>query len=381
MRIAQVAPLHESVPPQLYGGTERVIAWLVEELAGLGHDVTLFASGDSSTCAKLVPVWPRSLRLGRPRSDPNAAHTALLAELDERADEFDLIHCHLDWLHLPLLGGRGAAFLTTLHGRLDLPGLPRLVELFREAPFVSISANQREPLAKANWLGTVHHGLPADLLRPTLGPGSYLAFLGRISPEKGPDIAIKIAQASGLPVRIAAKIPRGERRYYTERIEPQVDGDRVRIVGEVNDSAKQEFLGNAAALLFPIDWPEPFGLVMIEAMACGTPVIAFRRGSVPEIVDDGVTGFIVDDEDAAIEAVGRLPQLDRREVRRQFERRFTSARMARDYVRLYERLVGNAQAGDVTTGQSLQRDRAPELHRGRQLPTEQLIAPAKQPDV
>jgi glycosyltransferase involved in cell wall biosynthesis len=381
MRIAQVAPLAESVPPYLYGGTERVIAWLTDQLVELGHDVTLFATGDSSTRAKLVPVWARSLRLGRPRSDPMAAQAALLAELDKCADQFDLIHCHLDWLHLPLLDRGRTPFISTLHGRLDLPGLPQLVERFPNAPFVSISNDQRHPLAHANWVGTVYHGLPAQLLRPSLEAGSYLAFLGRISPEKGPDRAINIAQAAGLPLRIAAKIPRGERRYYTERIEPQVDGDRIQIIGEVNDAAKQEFLGNAAALIFPIDWPEPFGLVMIEAMACGTPVIAFRRGSVPEIVDDGVTGYIVEDEAAAINAVGRLSQLDRREVRRQFERRFTSERMARDYIRLYERLVGKAQARDVTTAQLSRRVHAPDLRRAPKTDGGAADALAEQPNV
>jgi glycosyltransferase involved in cell wall biosynthesis len=381
MRIAQVAPLAESVPPHLYGGTERVIAWLTDQLVELGHDVTLFASGDSSTRAKLVPVWPRSLRLGRPRSDPMAAQTALLAELGKRADEFDLIHCHLDWLHLPLLDRGRTRFVTTLHGRLDLPGLPQLVERFPEAPFVSISDNQRQPLAHANWVGTIYHGLPAQLLRPSLEAGRYLAFLGRISPEKGPDIAIKIAQAAGLPLRIAAKIPRAERRYYAERIEPLVDGNQIQIIGEVNDEAKQDFLGGAAALLFPIDWPEPFGLVMIEAMACGTPVIAFRRGSVPEIVDDGVTGCVVDDEATAIGAVERLSKLNRCEVRRQFERRFTAARMARDYVRLYERLVGKAQATEVTIGQSSRRHRATELRRAPAAADGAAGALAKQPDL
>jgi len=271
----------------------------------------------------------------------------MLDEVCRRRNEFDILHFHVDVFHAPLVRAIANRTLTTLHGRLDLPGLPRLVQHFPDAPFVSISDNQREPLAKANWLGTVYHGLPAQSLRPSLDPGSYLAFLGRITPEKGPEAAINIAQASGLPLRIAAKIPRGERRYFTERIEPKVDGDRIQIVGEVNDKAKQDFLGRSAALLFPIDWPEPFGLVMIEAMACGTPVIAFGRGSVPEIVEDGVTGFIVEDEAAAVEAVGRLSQLDRREVRRQFDRRFTAARMARDYVRLYEMLVTKSRASAV----------------------------------
>jgi glycosyltransferase involved in cell wall biosynthesis len=341
MRIAQVAPLAESVPPRLYGGTERVIAWLVDELVALGHDVTLFASGDSVTRAKLVPAWPQSLRLGRPPSDPFAAQAALLEELARRADDFDIVHCHTDWLHLPLLSRCGVPFLTTTHGRLDMPGYARLLDSFPDAPFVSISHNQRKPLADATWLGTVYHGMPTDLLKPSLSPGRYLAFLGRITPEKGPDAAIRIAQASGMPLRIAAKIPRGERRYFKKRIEPLLDGDRLQIVGEVDQSGKQGFLAGAAALLFPISWPEPFGLVMIEAMACGTPVIAYRCGSVPEIIDDGITGFIVDDEAGAVAALRNLDRLDRRAVRAQFERRFSASRMASDYLKQYDALVRN----------------------------------------
>src|SRR5947209_6291761 len=293
MRIAQVAPLAESVPPKLYGGTERVVAWLVDELVELGHDVTLFASGDSSTRAKLVPVLPRALRLDRPRSDPIAAQAALLEAIAARATDFDVIHSHIDWLHLPLLSRLGTRFLTTLHGRLDLKGLSGLIEQFPGAPFVSISDNQRVPLGRANWLGTVYHGLPANALRPVFSPGSYLAFLGRLTAEKGPEIAIRIAHAAGIPLRIAAKVPRGETAYFKQRLEPQIDGDRVKLIGEVNDEAKQDFLGDAAALLFPIDWPEPFGLVMIEAMACGTLVIAFPRCSVREGIDHGVTGLVV----------------------------------------------------------------------------------------
>lgn len=339
MRIAQVAPLAESVPPKLYGGTERVVSWLIEELVELGHDVTLLASGDSRTRATLVPAWPRALRLGRPRSDPIAAQTALLEAMARHAKDFDVIHCHIDWLQLPLLTRLGVPFVTTLHGRLDIPGLPAIIADFPTAPFISISDNQREPLAEANWLGTIYHGLPSGSLHPRFERGQYLAFLGRFAPEKGPETAIRIAQAAGMPLRIAAKIPRGEQRYFKEHLEPLIDGDGVQLIGEVNERTKEAFLANAAALLFPIDWPEPFGLVMIEAMACGTPVIAFRRGSVPEVIEDGVSGFVVDSEAEAIAAVKRLPELDRRRVREAFECRFTARRMAEDYVRHYRTLL------------------------------------------
>jgi glycosyltransferase involved in cell wall biosynthesis len=342
LRIAQVAPLAESVPPRLYGGTERVIAWLTDELLELGHDVTLFASGDSVTRATLVPVWPRSLRLGRPRSDPNAALAALLDMVAYHADDFDVIHCHIDWVHLPLLERLSVPFLTTMHGRLDLPGLPAVARRFPRAPFVSISDDQRTVLAEANWLGTVYNGLPTDSLRPRYDSGGYLAFLGRLAPEKGPHVAIRLAHAANLPLRIAAKVPRGERGYFKEQLEPLIDGEQIQLAGEIDDRGKQDFLSNAAALLFPIDWPEPFGLVMIEAMACGTPVIAYRRGSVSEVVEDGVTGFIVDDEQGALQAINRLPQLDRRRVRAEFERRFTARRMAEDYVRHYQMLAARS---------------------------------------
>jgi glycosyltransferase involved in cell wall biosynthesis len=340
MRIAQIAPLAESVPPKLYGGTERVVSWLVEELVEHGHEVTLFASGDSKTRANLVPVWPRALRLGRPRSDPVAAQAALLEMVATQAADFDIIHSHVDWLHLPLLSRLGVPFVTTPHGRLDLPGLSALTRRFPKAPFISISENQRIPLREANWLGTVYHGLPPDALRPSLVPGSYLAFLGRLTPEKGPEVAIRIARAAGLPLRIAAKVPRGDGRYFKERLEPLIDGDQVQLTGEVNDKTKEAFLAGAAALLFPIDWPEPFGLVMIEAMACGTPVIAFRRGSVPEVIEDGVSGCIVESEEEAVQAVKGLGQLDRSRVRAAFECRFTAGRMAQEYVRNYHKLVG-----------------------------------------
>ena len=339
MRIAQIAPLAESVPPKLYGGTERVVAWLIDELVELGHDVTLFASGNSKTRAKLVPVWPYAFRLSRQRTDPVAVQAVLLETMAARAAEFDVIHCHIDWLALPLLTRSGVPFLTTMHGRLDIAGLPDVVRHFPEAPFVSISNNQRLPLPGAHWLGTVYHGLPSQSLHPRFEPGSYLAFLGRLTKEKGPEEAMRIARDAGIPLRIAAKVPKGERSYFKEQLEPKIDGREVQLTGEVNDKTKEEFLANAAALLFPIDWPEPFGLVMIEAMACGTPVIAYRHGSVPEVIDEGVTGFVVDSEEEAVRAVRRLGEIDRRQVRACFERRFAARRMASEYVALYEDLV------------------------------------------
>ncbi|MFL6790096.1 MAG: glycosyltransferase family 4 protein [Bradyrhizobium sp.] len=344
MRIAQIAPLAESIPPKLYGGTERVVAWLVDELVKLGHDVTLFASGDSVTRANLDAVWPRALRLGRPRSDPMAAQASLLEAVARRVTEFDVIHAHIDWLHLPLLSRLGVPFVTTTHGRLDWPGLPDVARRFPDAAYVSISNNQRRALDAAKWIGTVYHGLPGDMFRPSFADGTYLAFLGRLSAEKGPEVAIRIARAAGMPLHIAAKVPRGERSYFKERLESQIDGNHVRLTGEVNDRTKEKFLAGAAALLFPIDWPEPFGLVMIEAMACGTPVIAFRSGSVPEVVDDGITGFVVEDETEAVEAIGRLGELDRRRVRSHFEQRFTSERMAKEYLRNYETLLDTKRA-------------------------------------
>jgi glycosyltransferase involved in cell wall biosynthesis len=342
MRIAQLAPLAESVPPKLYGGTERVVAWLVDELVELGHDVTLFASGDSRTKGKLHPVWPRALRLGRKGADPNAACALLLEAIAKRANDFDVIHAHIDWLPLPLLSRLGVPFLTTMHGRLDLPGLSDVMREFPDAGFVSISDHQRLPLPEANWIATIEHGLPSNLLRPSYGEGVYLAFLGRLTAEKGPEDAIRIARATGKPLRIAAKVPRGETVYFKKRIEPQVDGQLVQLVGEVDDAKKQPFLADAAALLFPIDWPEPFGLVMIEAMACGTPVIAYRSGSVPEVVEHGVTGFVVENEEQAIKAVGELGRLDRRRVRARFEERFSAKRMAREYEGKYREMIAAA---------------------------------------
>jgi glycosyltransferase involved in cell wall biosynthesis len=339
VRIAQIAPLAESVPPKFYGGTERVVAWLVDELVELGHEVTLFASGDSRTRGKLHPVWPRALRLGRATANPMAAYAAMLEAIARHATNFDVVHAHVDWTHLPMLCRLSVPFLTTVHGRLDLPGLADVVQQFPSATFVSISNNQRLPLGGARWCGTVYHGLPAGLFRPSYLPGSYLAFLGRLTPEKGPEVAIRIAHAAGMPLRIAAKVPRGERGYFKEELEPQIDGTQIRLVGELNDEAKAPFLAGAAALLFPIDWPEPFGLVMIEAMACGTPIIAFRSGSVPEVVDECVTGFIVDGEEEAIHAIKRLGRLDRRRVRARFEQRFTAERMAQEYVCHYRSVM------------------------------------------
>jgi glycosyltransferase involved in cell wall biosynthesis len=344
MRIAQVAPLAESVPPTLYGGTERVVSWLTEELVSLGCEVTLFASGDSVTSGSLVPVCSRALRLSQPPIDPAAANAAMLDLVAEMADDFDVIHCHLDWIHLPLLRRLEVPFVTTLHGRLDLPSLRTLSRRFAQAPFISISDHQRRPLPDLNWAGTIYHGLPKQLLSPCLNPqGAYLAFLGRIAPEKGPDVAIRTARAAGLPLQIAAKIPRAETRYFKEQIKPLL-GNGVDFIGEVGDQEKAEFLGNAAALLFPIDWPEPFGLVMIEAMACGTPVIAWGRGSVPEIIDDGITGFIVKDEEEAVEAIARLGELDRQNIRALFEERFTARRMAQDHLCCFTQLAGTEES-------------------------------------
>jgi glycosyltransferase involved in cell wall biosynthesis len=339
MRIAQIAPLAESVPPKLYGGTERVVAWLIDELVELGHDVTLFASGDSRTPAKLVPVWPYAFRLGRPRTDPIAVQAVLLEAMAARRQGVRRHPLPYRLVHLPLLTRSGVPFLSTFHGRLDIAGLPDVVRHFPDAPFVSISHNQRLPLPGANWLGTVYHGLPSDSLHPRFEPGSYLAFLGRLTKEKGPEEAMRIARDAGMPLRIAAKVPKGERGYFKEQLEPKIDGRDIKLTGEVNDNTKEQFLAEAAALLFPIDWPEPFGLVMIEAMACGTPVIAYRHGSVPEVIDEGVTGFVVDSEEEAVRAVRRLGEIDRRQVRACFERRFAARRMASEYVALYEELV------------------------------------------
>ena len=347
MRIAQIAPLAESVPPKLYGGTERVVSWLSEELVALGHEVTLFASGDSVTSGKLFPVIPQAIRLSRPRPEPFPAYAAQLDAVARLASEFDVLHCHTDWIHLPLVSRLGVPHLTTLHNRVDTPDLPPVVRRFSHAPLISISDHHRTPLPSANWLGTVYHGMPAGTLAASYEPGSYLAFLGRLTKEKGPEVAIRLANATGMPLRMAAKIPRAETRYYKERLQPLVDGEQIALLGELDDTGKGNLLKGASALLFPIDWPEPFGLVMIEAMACGTPVIAFRRGSVPEVIDEGVTGFVVNNEEEAVAALRRIGELDRRRVRETFERRFSVRRMAEDYVRHYQSLIQEGTRRDL----------------------------------
>ena len=338
MRIAQVSPLYESVPPKCYGGTERVVSYLTEELVRLGHDVTLFASGDSVTAAHLVPGAPQALRLAS-CIDPLAHHIRMLDAVFQQADQFDIVHFHIDYLHFPLSRRIALPHVTTLHGRLDLPDLVSLYREFDEMPLVSISDAQRTPLPWVNWQATVHHGLPLDLYRPREEPGGYLAFLGRISPEKRVDRAIEIARRCDLELRIAAKIDRADREYFAEQIEPLFKLPHVTYVGEIGESAKPEFLGGARAVLFPIDWPEPFGLVMIESMACGTPVVAFRGGSVAEIIDDGQTGFVCDDLDGAVAAVHRTAELSRSRCRAVFEQRFNVTRMACDYLRVYQRLA------------------------------------------
>jgi glycosyltransferase involved in cell wall biosynthesis len=343
MKIAQVSSLMEAVPPKLYGGTERVVSYLTDELVALGHDVTLFASGDSVTTAKLQAGWPHALRLDPEIRDYLAPHIIMLETLAQRASAFDIIHLHIDYLGYPLLRRVGVPFLTTLHGRMDLPELKAIYAAFPAVPVVSISNAQRLPLPGANYSGTVYHGLPPRQLLPGRGDGGYLAFIGRMSPEKAPDAAIRIAAAAGMKIKLAAKVDKADQAYFDSVVQPLLSLPHVEFIGEIGESQKSEFLGRAAALLFPIAWPEPFGIAMIEAMACATPVIAMRHGSVPEIIDDGVNGYIVDTEAQAIDAVQRLPGLDRSRVRQRFEARFTAGRMANDYMRLYERLVA-AQA-------------------------------------
>jgi len=341
MRIAQIAPLTESIPPKLYGGTERVVSWLTEELVALGHDVTLFASGDSITSARLVPMWPRSLRHDELVRDPIALHMLMLERVRQEAGSFDLLHFHLDYYPFSLFHRQATPFLTTLHGRLDLPEHQPVFTAFSKIPVVSISNAQRAPIPQANWVRTIYHGLPAESLFPRAAERRYLAFLGRIAPEKAVDRAIRIATRAGMPLRIAAKVDRVDREYFETQIRPLIAATpSVEYIGEIGDCDKAEFLSGAAGLLLPIDWPEPFGLVMIEAMACGTPVIAFRAGSVPEVVDDGLTGFVVRDEAGAVAAVGQLGTLSREAIRRRFEERFTARRMAADYLEVYQALCG-----------------------------------------
>ncbi|MGE5505599.1 MAG: glycosyltransferase family 4 protein [Actinomycetota bacterium] len=339
MRIAQVAPLHEAVPPLLYGGTERVVSYLVEELVGAGHDVTLFASADSRTSARLVGICARALRLDPDCADTTVHHVLQLEAVMAEADSFDIIHVHCDYLHYPLARRSAVPMLTTLHGRQDLRDLVPLYREFDDVPLVSISDAQRAPIGWANWVATVHHGLPVGLLRPSFEPGGYLAFLGRFSPEKGFERAVEIARRTGLPLKAAAKTAPSDQTYFDQVVRPLLDHPLVEWVGEIGEADKAAFLGGALAHLFPIDWPEPFGLVMLEAMACGTPTIAWRNGSVPEVIEDDVTGFIVDDVDAAVAAVERAAGFNRIRCRAEFERRFSAARMAADYLALYRRLA------------------------------------------
>ena len=341
MKIAQISPLYEAVPPKLYGGTERVVAWLTDALVDAGHEVTLFASAEAQTRATLVPVRDQAIRLDPAslKSDL-AAHMGMLHEVRSRMHEFDVLHFHVDMIHFPFFEQCAERTLTTLHGRLDLKDLPVAYRRWRQFPLASISQDQRKPLRNANWIGTVHHGMPRNLCSFNPQPsGDYLAFLGRISPEKRVDRAIRIARRVGLPLKIAAKVDAQDKAYFEQEIEPLLGHSDVEFIGEINDAQKPEFLGNARALLFPIDWPEPFGIVMIEAMACGTPIVAWRCGSVPEVIDEHVTGRIVDSEDEAVMAAREVIGYDRAAVRAVFERRFTAEGMAQRYLQLYQQLA------------------------------------------
>jgi glycosyltransferase involved in cell wall biosynthesis len=338
MRIAQVSPLYESVPPQTYGGTERVVSFITEELVAQGQEITLFASGDSQTSAKLVPGCKRSLRLSG-SVDHFAHHVAMLDDVMRMAHEFDIIHFHIDYMHFPLSRYCGLPSVTTLHGRLDLADLVPVYKRYSDAPVISVSLAQRKPLPRVNWVGNIPHGLPVDLYNFYPKGGDYLAFLGRISPEKRVDRAIEIARRAGMPLKIAAKIDNADREYYETVIKPLMSDPNVEFVGEISEDEKGDFLGNAYAYLFPIDWPEPFGLTMIEAMACGTPTIAFKCGSVPEVMQEGLTGFIVDDMDQAVAAVQKVDSIERTACRNVFEKRFTATRMAEQYVDRFQAMV------------------------------------------
>jgi glycosyltransferase involved in cell wall biosynthesis len=347
LKIAQIAPLYESVPPQLYGGTERVVAYLTDELINLGHDVTLFASGDSKTRAKLVAVTPGALRLNN-CTDQMAGHILQLQEVMDRAHQFDLLHFHTDYLHFPVTRLSKVKTLTTLHGRLDIPELKPLYRKFRDMPVISISQAQRNPLYMANWVGAVYHGLPTDLYHQGPGDGDYVAFIGRFSPEKRVDRAIEMARMANMKIKIAAKIDKADERYFEAEIRHLLDQPHVEYLGEVGEAEKNELLGHARALLFPIEWPEPFGMVMIEAMACGTPVIAFKHGSVPEIIEHGKTGFIVNSIEKATEALKAIHLISRDDCREAFEKRFSATVMAQNYIRLYEQALHKQQEGAVS---------------------------------
>jgi glycosyltransferase involved in cell wall biosynthesis len=359
VRIAQVSPLYESVPPKLYGGTERVVSYLTEELVRQGHEVTLFASGDSTTTARLIPITPEALRLCPRYIDPIVQHVRMVEQVAQKSHEFDVVHFHIDYIHFPVSRRGRYAHLTTLHGRLDIPDLGPLYWEYGDMPVASISNSQRAPVPWANWHATVYHGLPEDLYKFHPAPGQYLAFLGRISPEKRVDRAIEIAGRAGLPLKIAAKVDNADRDYFTSQIEPLLDQPHVEFIGEIGESQKNDFLGNAIALLFPIDWPEPFGLVMIESMACGTPVIAFRGGSVDEVMEPGRSGFVCKSVDEAVAAVEKVLDLSRDDCRRVFAERYTVARMARDYVEIFNRLFSS----DSNHARSHYRQRAV-LHSG-----------------
>ena len=340
MKIAQIAPLYEAVPPKLYGGTERVVANLCDALVDQGHDVTLFSSADARTKAKLIPVRDQAIRLdAAPLKSDLAAHMTMLSEVRRRANEFDALHFHVDMIHFPFFEDIAHRTLTTLHGRLDIKDLPGVYRRWPQYPMVSISDDQRRSLPDANWAGTVHHGMPSDSYIFNEKPRGYLAFLGRMSPEKRPDRAIAIAKRLGMPLKMAAKVDHADAEYFHREIEPLLADPLIEFIGEIGDAQKSEFLGGAEALLFPIDWPEPFGLVMIEAMACGTPVVAWRCGSTPEVIEPGLTGFLVETDAEADAAVLKARQLDRRNVRRRFELRFSAAAMARRYVDLFEQMV------------------------------------------
>jgi glycosyltransferase involved in cell wall biosynthesis len=351
MRIAQIAPLFESVPPSLYGGSERVVSWLTEELVRLGHEVTLFASGDSHTSARLVPACEKALWRDRSCRETLPHHIHLLELVFRELSQFDVLHFHCDYVHFPLVRRCGCSSISTLHGSIHLHDLHPLLEEYRDVPLVSISHNQRQPLPDANWVGNIHHGLPRELHTFRHGSGDYLAFLGRVSPEKGLERAIEIARRTGHKLKIAAKIYDEDRPYYEHTIKPLLcrSSSFVEFLGEIGGSAKDEFLGDAKALLFPVEWSEPFGLVMIEALATGTPVIAWRRGSVPEVVQHGVTGFIVSNTDEGVAAVAQLNHLDRKVCRKDFETRFTSERMAKDYLRLYEDAIAARPTSNLPT--------------------------------
>jgi len=356
MKIAQVAPLYESVPPRCYGGTERVVSYLTEELVRKGHEITLFASGDSVTSAKLVPCCPRSLRRDDDCVDPLVYHFLQLEEVYSDAESFDIIHFHNDYLHFPVSKRLMMPNVTTLHGRLDLRDLGLLYKRFHQMPLVSISNSQRQPLAFANWQATVYHGLPDDLFDLRQSSGDHLAFLGRISPEKGVDRAIEIAKRVQMPLKIAAKIDKTDREYFERVIKPLLNDPLIEFVGEIDQDEKRDFLGSAYALLFPVDWPEPFGLVMIEAMACGTPIIAYRKGSVPEVMKDTLTGFIVDDVESAVEAVEHVANLDRRKCREVFEHQFSAARMAEDYLAVYSKILASRR--ELPAARAMQRGKS-----------------------